>query len=160
MALILPQMVEVTWTSHKKWYVERGYTFTKLGDNFLVNVQDIRKSERIKINVLCDYCLDEGKETIVEKYYYDYLSQRKVIEKDCCKFCYPQKVVDVTLVRHGVTSTNKLDSVKQKKVEVNRKNYGVDSYTQTEEFKEKLIKYSLDKYGTKYPVMAKEVREK
>lgn len=55
--LVENQKVEVKWNNNtKKHYVDKGYCFTKLGDTFLCDVNDLIKGSKIKVLVKCDYC--------------------------------------------------------------------------------------------------------
>lgn len=47
----------MTWTSYvKKWYIVRGYIFTKLYDEFNVRIEDLTPSSKKTVDVECDGC--------------------------------------------------------------------------------------------------------
>ena len=158
--LVLPQEVEVEWNREYKYYVNKGYIFTNVGDVFMVNILDLKISSKETIKCYCDYCLEDGIENIIEKKYIDYLQQRRLVKKDCCKKCYPQKVKEVVMTKYGFESINQLDFVKEKKKEVCQLNYGVDSYTQTDEYLEKVKNTNLEKYGVEFGLQNEEVKNK
>ena len=57
MGLILPQQIEIKWHPNtKRHYIDLGYEFTRNGDFFCVNVQDLTKGSTYKIKIQCDYC--------------------------------------------------------------------------------------------------------
>ena len=87
--LIPNQKVEVIWSSsNKKWYMDKGYNYTKRGETFLVNIEDLIKCARNKIQVKCDYC-----HNIYTTNNMDYLisKQKNQNQKDCCKHCIGKK---------------------------------------------------------------------
>lgn len=106
--LVLPQEVEVGWWfTNKRYYESKGYIFTGYGDKFNVNVLDLPVGSNVFVNIICDYCKEP-----IEKRYVEYLTQRKIIEKDCCKNCYPQKVKETNFIKYGKESINQYLSVK------------------------------------------------
>lgn len=87
--LVLPQMVKVKWhNSTKKWYVDKGYKYTKNGDEFEVYVLDLLEKSRVEVEILCDYC-----EEMVLKAYNNYTSSlnKSNTKKDCCSNCRHKK---------------------------------------------------------------------
>jgi hypothetical protein len=63
---ILDQKVSLKWTGKiKKHYEERGYVYTKIGDAFMVSVEDLTNKSTANVKVSCDEC---GLE-FVRKYY-------------------------------------------------------------------------------------------
>ena len=64
------------------------------------------------------------------------------------------------LKRYGVTSTNKLQSMKDKSKQTCLEKYGTEYASQSEEFKEQSRKTCLEKYGTEYSFQSKNNIEK
>jgi hypothetical protein len=62
--------------------------------------------------------------------------------------------------KHGVTSTNKLESVKAKKVETYIKKYGVDNPMKNEEIKIKQLKTIKENHGVSNPMHSDEIKNK
>ena len=57
MGLIRPQKVKVKWNSaNKKRFESLGYVYTKMKDEFEVNVDDLSKGSNIDIFYICDEC--------------------------------------------------------------------------------------------------------
>lgn len=155
----------------------------KVGDIVKVAVEDLAKGSHELVKVLCDYCLENGIENIIEKEYRSYIKGRVIIEKDCCYDCQGKKEIDVNQKRHGVNSTAQLSEVieKQKMTnlvkygcewtlqnqEVREKGkktcidkYGVETYVQTAEYQERRKHTCLEKYGTEHPTQSEVVRQK
>lgn len=76
------QMVQVKWSgSNKKWYVSKGYTYTKLGDIVNVEFKDLQKGSNAKIKVVCDICGKEYERSM--KQYNNRPDKTICICKDC-----------------------------------------------------------------------------
>lgn len=55
--IIRPQTVQITWNNRMiKYYQEKGYTYTKTGDIFEVNVDDLTINSNTAIKIKCDSC--------------------------------------------------------------------------------------------------------
>lgn len=159
--LILPQVVKVRWNyKNKKTYESMGFKFTSYTDSFDLDALKLPENSRVKIKVLCDYCLTKGIDTLVEKPYYFYLKQREIVKKDCYAKCQPIKTKEINLIKFGVESTNQLDVVKEKKKDTNLEKYGVESSFQRLEVRKKIKQTWLDKYGVDHPVKNKKIQEK
>lgn len=77
------QIIRTKWNGrNKKYYIEKGYVFTYMGNEFDVKVEDLLPSSKSLVVVCCDYC---GKETI--KKFQTYKNQHDVLLGDCCKKC-------------------------------------------------------------------------
>ena len=58
--MLIENQIQIQWcNSNKKYYTDMGYTFTKNGDVFYVNVDDLPRSAGVKLKIQCDNC---GKE--------------------------------------------------------------------------------------------------
>lgn len=166
--MLISEKVETKWNSKtKKYYMELGYIYTKMKDNFIVNVFDLKDNSGVYVDVKCDYC---------EKEYKILWSHRtKMIKenpehKDCCLTCTPKKASETMKNKYGITNAmysdkfkenlkqtiiNKYDCenvfqneiIKEKIKQDNLVKYGVESYTQTQECKDKKEKTCLIRYG-------------
>ena len=186
--MLITKEVEVKVVSSTiKHYKEKGYPIPMkqhsqrkdklvhdLSKPLLVKVEDLLPSSEVKIECLCDYCLEEGIETIIPKLYKDYTHQQKqTITKDCCKKCLGKKNRESNLIIHGVENTSQLPENREKAKQtclekygethpmkseeclIKMKNtcldrYGVDNYIKTEEFKEKTKETINNKYGVNH----------
>lgn len=83
---LISKEVKTKWCrSNLKYFTEKGYVYTKMGDEFTVKVSDLKKGSSIKVKVRCDYC---GKEkTIPYKRYLENLSNEKHLGDYCCQQC-------------------------------------------------------------------------
>ncbi len=83
------QKVIIKWNGqNKKYYTEKGYPFTKVGDEFKVEIKDVPKGSHVLVRFICDYC--KGKHQIEEnsqfKSYKSLLKIRRGTPKDCCNY--------------------------------------------------------------------------
>jgi hypothetical protein len=84
--LVLPQTVKVKWHyNNRNWYIEKGYEFTKIGNEFEVNILDLPLGTSQKVKVLCDFCGE-----IICKRYNEYIN-RNINDKDSCAKCKNKK---------------------------------------------------------------------
>lgn len=57
MTLILPQTLTMIWNpKNKNFYEKKGYKFTNFKNKFEINVHDLSKGSKFKVNVRCDFC--------------------------------------------------------------------------------------------------------
>lgn len=55
--LVENQLIKVRWVSaNKKWYIDKGYKFTKMWDYFYVKAEDLMSTSKYDVYVKCDYC--------------------------------------------------------------------------------------------------------
>jgi len=172
--LILPQKVEVLLNSMNiKYFESLGYEIPKYKDKWgrmkvkrgtkmIVNVLDLQEGTHVEVNVLCDYCLEEGIRTEIIKSYQHYVEQNinSIIHKDCCKNHQIKKKEESNLLIYGVTNPLSLLEPKIKRQNTLLKRYGVPHYSQTEEFKIKSKRTFLENWGTESPLKNKEVRDR
>ena len=86
MGLILSQKVKMNWgASNRKHFTKLGYEFTKFGDEFEVNVNELTKGSTVKVDVKCDYC-----GSISQHPYRDFLTNIYG-STYCCKECSKHK---------------------------------------------------------------------
>lgn len=118
--------------ANKKKYIEKGYTFTKIGDIFYAKAIDVLKcSKGVKLPVICDYC---GR--IFYPTANNYLKVKERGELDCCTVC------------NGKMKEKLLSK------------YGVDNPTLVSEIREKQINTCVEKYGTRTPLECEEIYNK
>ena len=173
--------VEVNACCNVKHYEDKGYYIPKnkgsvpIGTKITVKVEDLPKGSGTIVEVLCDYCLEDGIETILKKKYCTYLYQNEnaVIHKDCCKKhshvkqkeywmqefgveCNSQ-LPDYIIKRnktcqekYGVDNVFQLDEIKEKSKNTCIQKYGKENYTQTEEYLDKTIQTNMAKYNSEW----------
>ena len=81
--MLITKTVLINWNSKiKKWYEEKGYIFTKMGDEFKVKVEDLTDGSHARINGKCDGC---GKEYDIE--WREYIRQYKKHGREGKYYC-------------------------------------------------------------------------
>lgn len=161
--MLITKEVEIKWSNpNKKWYTEKGYIFTKNRDKFIVKTEDLQKCSEIRIEVFCDYCLEEGIEHIISKSYKDYVVQKEKspIKKDCCKKCLPKKNKESNLLVYGVENTAQLPKTREKFRQTSLERYGTIHPMKTEKYLEKMKNTCLEKYGTEYYMTSNDFKNK
>lgn len=156
--LIIPQQVKVRWNiKNKEHFISKGYPFTKIKDEFVVDVSDLNKGSHSVIKYICDYCTKE-----FSTEYKTYLTKREnsIIKKDCCKNCTSKKSEEANMFLYGVKNPNQRQEVKEKTKQTNKEKYGVEYPSQSKEIRDKINKTNIEKYGTIYPMQNKDVKEK
>ena len=86
--------------------------------------------------MLCDYCLDDGIKTEINKPYYKYLKERKIVEKDACIKCFKKKLRDVNLIVHGVEYVMSVPEIHNKVISQRRHSF---DFIKEEFFKKGLL---------------------
>ena len=156
MKMLLEQKVMVRWSgNNKKHYIECGYVFTKVGDDFEVDIKDLCKYSRTEVNIQCDYC---GK--LFQRKYENYNRGIKIINKASCKECFGLKNKEIMLLKYNVDSYSKTNECKDRLKITNLDRYGTEYYVQSENFKEKSRNTCLEKYGEEHYTQTDESKEK
>lgn len=100
--MLMSKTVMTTWNNSMiKYYEGKGYKYTKQHDEFEVRVEDLKSSSNIPVKVYCDYCLEKGIETIIEKPFSKYykIHNKQAIAKDCCVDCAGEKAIQLGYLR-------------------------------------------------------------
>lgn len=158
MKMLLSKKVIQKWNSNNKSrYVDLGYTFTKMGESFEINVVHLPDGSNVLVDIQCDYC---GKE--YKKEWYRYIKENKNanINTDCCCACKKNKIVEVSQMKHGVNSVLSLEETKDKIKETNIRKYGCDNPFGSELIKQKIYKTNMKLYGHKIAMQSPEIQEK
>lgn len=146
------QIVKVKWNSKiKKHYVDKGYTYTKMGDEFDVKAKDLTDGSHVEVACNCDYC---GKSFVLS-----YKMYRKSVDtgKICCARCQPRKVSDTLKERYGVSNMSQLDFVKEKKRQKSLEKYGTEYTLQAKEVRDAGKQTMLKKYGVEHALQSDEI---
>lgn len=107
--MILTKTLSIKWNgSQKQHYINKGYNFTKIGDEFECKFEDIPHSSDKFVDCKCDYC---GKiySVQIKKHY----KNTQVVNKDACKDCAGLKNKEVKMVKYGKAGLIS-DSAKEK----------------------------------------------
>ena len=111
--MLLTNEVEIYLSSNAKRYEELGYDIPryidkkgrnsiKRGTKILVNISDLPKGSKVKIKVLCDYCLVN----IREIPYVEYINhcENNITHKYACKKCTGDKIIESNILNYGTSS--------------------------------------------------------
>jgi len=122
--MLITKEVKVTCLSNNKLYIESLGLEWKYKKVYTIDVHKLLEGSSIGIECLCDYCLEEGIETIIPKSYYKYINSHKnqLIIKDACEKHKHDKQVELCLLKKGVKSSVKLPDIHEKIVNSIRKN--------------------------------------
>ena len=124
--MLLTKEVEMKWThANKKYFIEKGYEFTKYFDTFMCKVEDLSSSSAKDVQCKCDYCGNP-----YFKKYNAYIDSHKNIDHDACVKCSPKKSKDVCEIIYGDKDWNVVKLKENQESNIKRKN----------EFIKKLIK--------------------
>lgn len=105
--MLISKEVEVRWNNaNKKWYMGKGYQYTKNNDYFICKTEDLTPASRTRVTVNCDYCGAE-----ITKQYSNYMIERRKVPKDCCsnRKCMVLKSEEVSMITYGVSNYAKTD---------------------------------------------------
>jgi hypothetical protein len=160
--LLIPQTIKMKWHQRNKvYYEERGYKFTSYGDSFDVIVEHLPDNCNEYVQVLCDYCLEEGNHTVKPEPYQAYTrNKRGIIQKDCCNVCKPKKIKESNLKVYGKESTNQIEEVVKKRKKTNLIKYGGENVMASSEIRKKVERTNLERYGSKAPAQNNKIRKK
>ena len=152
------EKIKVKWNSStKKYYESLGYQYTKMGDEFEINAEDLTANSRIKIPLICDFC---GKVFYRAKSDDTKIKEREISKEDACKNCCNLKSRRSVKEKYGVENVFELEETQEKCKQTCLNIYGAENPFASDEIKEKIKKTSLKKYGTEYPSQSDEIKEK
>ena len=155
--MIIDGFVEVKWHSiNKKHYTDKGYVFSKMGNFFTVNVNDLKHGSHVMVRVMCDVC---EKERNVE--YCEYL--RNISNYDyfaCSMKCSMQKRTKTNLIIFGVENVFQNKKIRKKADDTIILRYGTKYASQNIDIKKKVEKTNLERLGCACPFQNEEVKNK
>ena len=156
--MLLSKEVNIKWVANNvKYYVEKGYEYSKTGKEFTVKIEDLNPNSKYMVSVKCDYCTKD-----FEKQYKMYHRDRDVspIKKDACKDCAKLKRKESMLLTYGKEHALQVDKFKDKYKETLMENHGVDNPLKSEEIKNKAKNTIINKFGVEYVTQSKEIMDK
>lgn len=155
--MIFSDKVTVRWNSKtKKHYTDLGYEYTKMGDYFKVNVNDLTNGSNVDVELICDYC---GKRFSQKWYTRVWIHNHNIVHKDCCKDCCELKSKESIEFKYGSYSEMFTES-NDKRTKTNLERYGKENVFASEYVKEKIVETNLIRYGCKYTQQNPDVRNK
>lgn len=155
--MLLPnQWTKMRWHSRNKdYYTNRGYAYTKMGDEFDVRVEDLPSQSHAYVKVQCDYC---GVISLAK--YQNYNNRSETDGKCACKRCKNDKAMNTFKQVYNVDNPFQLDSTIEKSKQTCLEKYGVERYQQTQEFKDTVAQTCLEKYGSTCYITSEEGKER
>lgn len=128
------QLIKVKWNGQtKQYWLNKGYTYTKIGDEFAVRVEDLPLKSAMFVDVVCDYC---GDIFSMRMYSYTACSQ---MGKISCRHCKGNKAKETNLVKYGVENAMQVDAIHSKMKQSMQERYGVEHPSQCKELHDKAI---------------------
>lgn len=154
--MLISTKTKITWNSrNKKHYLDKGYNFTKIGDQVEVDVNDLTKGSQASITVKCDYC---GK--LYNLQWVTYMAMKKrTLQTDCCKDCLEIKASESVEKKYG-NHKKMFESSNDKRRATIIEKFGCENVFESDEIKKKIIKTNMERYGVPYTQQNKEVRAK
>ncbi|WP_297419629.1 hypothetical protein [Clostridium sp.] len=105
--MLLTKTVIMKWNSrNKKHYEAKGYIYTKMEDEFEVDVNDLLEGSHIKVNIKCDCkdCQNPYLKPMTWKNYLRYKHGNKYYCKNCAMKLYGGKNLSIALLeKNGVS---------------------------------------------------------
>lgn len=151
----LSQKIKTKWNSYTRLHYQNlGYSFTKIGDELIVELKDVPLSSHVKVTAICDYC---GKEYY--PVYKNYNNSHTKKEKDCCKACAHLSAKDTMLERYGAEHYQQTEECKERKTQTFLKKYGVENPSQVDSIQEKKKKTNLEKFGSEWYTSSQNFKE-
>ena len=149
-------IVEILTNKTLKYYKEKDYDISNIGQKIEVDIKDLPKYSRILINVKCDNCSTEKTSVFSD---YSKITNN-LTEKYFCKKCKSAKIKSTVQKKYGVDNVFQLESVKDKSKSTNLENTGFEYPTQCKKIFDKTKKTNFLKYGVEYPLQNEEVKKK
>lgn len=141
------QKVKIRWNPrNKNKYVELGYTFTKMGDLFEIDISDAPSYGHFDVLVECDYC-----HKIITMSMTNYSRSTKDRNSVACDKCKTIKTRERLQERYGVNAACQCAEFLEKAKATNTERYGYENPMQNENIRKKQINTLLDKYGVDSP---------
>jgi hypothetical protein len=155
--MIISEYVSVKWNSkNKSYYVNKNYTYTKMGDSFEVKIEDLLKGSNYDIVVKCDYC-----DTTTKISYYEYNVNFNNGGKYACSLkCSRDKKLKTNFEKYNVEFPSQNENIKNKIKQTNLEKYGVENPFQNEDIKDKIKQTNLEKFGFEYASQNDDIKNK
>lgn len=156
--MLLDNVVIQKWNSkNKEWYINKGYKYTKMKDEFVCNVYDLKDGSNIYVNVKCDYC---GKEYKIKWCNRIKSVTNCIVHKDACIDCCNKKNNDIIKKKYNVDNIMNVSEFKNRLEKSIYEKYGVKNVFSSNKIKEKIKETNLYKYGVENPMYSDNIKNK
>lgn len=156
--MLLSRTSIVKWNSKiKKHYEDLGYVYTKMGDEFEVNVQHLTRGSKAIVKYQCDYCKNE-----YEIEWCEYLKKKNksVLSNDCCKDCLQIKARQGVIEKYHCNNIREVPEINDKIARTNLKKYGCENPFGNKDIQEKIKEFYRENYGVEHNSQVPEIYEK
>lgn len=156
--MLISKTTIIKWNSkNKKHYVDLGYQFSKMGDEFEIDLAHASKGCHGDVEYSCDFC---GK--ILHVPYVDYMMRRETVGIDSCDNvkCQQSKVKACLLAKYGVDCIRRIPGVSEKIASTNVVRYGCENPFGNRLIQEKIYQTNYQKYGCKVSMQNPDVLQK
>ena len=142
--MILDKSVEIRWhPKNKKYFIDKGYEFTKMNNSFIINICDLNITSNTNITVKCDVCSN-----VKHLKYYQYLKNIKNGGYyGCTRKCSNDKAIKTNLEKYGCEHPLQFEKFMKKSIETNIKKFGVVHHLKLKSQMEKLKQTNVERYG-------------
>ncbi len=150
-----PQKVEILWNSkNKNYFQDKGYIFTKIGEPFLVNLEDLQKTSHKEVIAICDYCKIEFKVSMT-----NYTRSTKNNGKIACSKCRYKKTQETMVKKYGKAFPYQIEEFKSKGKQTCVEKYG-EHFMQNEEIRCRVKETLIKNYGVDVPLKSEEIQQR
>lgn len=156
--MLISETGKVRWNPKKKnYYVDLGYQFTKMGDEFDVKVEHLTSGSIAIIKYECDYC-HQVYESTWQQYLYN--QKRSFLNTDCCGNCLQIKAKESFKAKYGVDHCRQLEDVNERIKLTNLQRYGAENPFASEIIKERIAQTNIERYGFPLATQSEQIKEK
>jgi len=100
--ILITKTVNIKWSSNnKKYYENKGYIFTKMGNEFEVKVEDLTNSSGVKVDIECDGCGKPLKGIQWNEYRKNYEKRSKYYCRNCASNLYGSEKSKLTQLENS-----------------------------------------------------------
>lgn len=146
--MLISKTTKIKWNSKiVKHYVDLGYCYTKIGDEFEVNVNDLTDYSNAMVTYQCDYC-----KHYKQIKWQTYMSKKKksILDKDCCQDCLQIKAKDSIFAKYGTYNIREIEDINEKIKKTNIERYGCDNPFGNKDVQDKIKNYYQVNFGVCY----------
>lgn len=155
--MLKSEKVILKWNSKiKKHYIDLGYKYTKMKDEFEVDVCDLTRGSSVLVDVVCDYC---GKEYQIVWCTRNAIMNKTLIKKDACKDCCEIKSNESICLKYG-SYLNLYNVTNESRIQTNIDKFGCENPFGNSEIQDKIKIYYLENYGVDHNMKIKECVDK
>ena len=156
--MIIDKYATITITYHnKRHFEELGYQ-CKDKQRITVSINNLPYNSSCKVNLLCDYCLENKIETLLQRSYKDAYLDISQDKKHACRACsLKYKMKDTFINKYGVENPFQADVVKEKIKKTNLERYGVEYPSQSHEIYAKITRSFIEQYGVERPLQSQKI---